>query len=361
MHPVRALLAGALLLSCACGHSRTAPFRAEFAVEFPAHSYAVVPDHGLVSIELSGDSLHPRPGVTPRTGPPITVKLDFTVQHHKVLTAVYTLPPESDPLRYDDGHKQRLASHSARLNETVELTELEQLGYQSLTLRIVTAKPDRPAPLSVISKVPSVQPREIDEDRGGYTLSLRNLSRRSVISYTMSEGDNSSGIAFSRENDSRWDPLIAPGAEKNVRIEAGSRDVAIAAALFSDGTHEGDSAAAARLKSGRIAYETQRRRATPIIERIVKDPALDDPARLARIKDELSDLSNEPEEASVRAMQREFPDVPAEVIRKDLTGAFYQARINVWSEVYAYAHASGEYPPPVHPHQLSEFLRRCRP
>jgi len=173
----------------------------------------------------------------------------------------------------------------------------------------------------------------------------------------MSEGDNS-GIAFSRESDSCWDPLIAPGADKDIRIDRSSRDVTITAALFSDGSHEGDSAVAAHLKSRRIAYETQQRSATPIIERIVKDPALDEQGRLGRIKYELSNLSNEPDEASVRAMQREFPDVTAEVIRKDLTDAFYPARVEVWSEVYGYVYASGQYPPPTHP--LSEFLRQRR-
>ena len=91
MHPARALLAGAVVLSCAGGHSKAAS-RAEFAVEFSGRSYVVVRDRGLTSLELFGDSLHPRAGVTPHTGPPVTVKLDFTVEEHKVLTTVYTLP-----------------------------------------------------------------------------------------------------------------------------------------------------------------------------------------------------------------------------------------------------------------------------
>jgi hypothetical protein len=355
------LMASALLVSSACQRARVTRFAAEFAVEIkmpaasngalPRDEYVIVPDFGLASMELSGDSLCP----LSHSAPPVTIKLDFTVEHHSVVTAVYTLPLESDPLRYSDGHKQRLGGHSGRLNEIVELKELESLGYRPLVLRVVGAKPDHPVHPSIVSNVPSIQPRLVDEDRNGYTLSLRNVSRRGVVSYTISEGGG-----FSLASVSRRQPLIAPGAEWDERIEPLYREVVVAAALFSDGSHEGDSDAAVQLESGQIGYDTQERRAIPIIDRIIRDPALDENVRVARIKDELTKLSNDPDDSAMRTMQSHFPDFPADVVRNDLTNALYLARVNLWSEVYGYMHSSGEYPPPVHPPLLADWLRRRR-
>jgi hypothetical protein len=361
-HSAGAFLLAALLPFSGCQRSRTTPFAARFAVELPSQSaftgalpreeYLMVPDHGLTSTELPGDSLRPLPDSAGRNGPPITLKLDFTVDRNRVIATIYTLPPESDPLRYNDGHKRRLGIYSARLNETVELKELGQLGYQPLTLRIVTAKPDRPIRPNIISKVRSIQLRVAEEDRNGYTLLLRNASPRGVLSYVISEGD---GVSLT--SNSRRQSLIAAGAERHQRIEPASRDVAVVAALFSDGSYEGEPYAAAQLKSGQIGYEAQERRAIPIIDRIIRNSGLNDEGKVARIKDELSRLSNEPDDTTIRTMQTQFPVMSADIIRQDLTSALYLARVNIWSEVYGYVHTSGEYPPPVHPPPMSEWLR----
>jgi hypothetical protein len=63
--------------------------------------YAVISDHGLTSTELDGDVLRPLGDVGPPTGTPVTVKLDFTIEHCRVITTVYMLPPENDRLRYN--------------------------------------------------------------------------------------------------------------------------------------------------------------------------------------------------------------------------------------------------------------------
>jgi hypothetical protein len=159
-------------LPSACQRFKTATLAAEFAVELPPpeasddnfsrDNYVLVRERGVSSIELfamelTGDSLLALPG-RPRPGPPVTIQLNFTVERGKVVTTVYTLPPESDSFRYNDGHKRRLGVHSARLNETVEVQELKRLRYQPFTFRIVSARPEHPVHSAIITKVPSIQP-----------------------------------------------------------------------------------------------------------------------------------------------------------------------------------------------------------
>ena len=207
--------------------------------------------------------------------------------------------------------------------------------------------------VSIINKVPSIQARVAGKDRNGYALVLHNVSSRGIVSYSITESLDSSLAAVSHRR-----PLMPPGGTTTARIEPTTRKVVVAAALFTDGSHEGDSYAAAQLKSGQIGYEIQEGRVLPIIDRIIKAPAVNDEVRLAQIRDELSRLSNEPDESAIQIMQLQFTDVPAEVIRKDLTNALYSARVNLWSELYAYMHSSGESPPPDHPPPLTEWLRR---
>lgn len=356
-HHARAiLLAVALSFASACQRGPDLPFAGRFAVELPGPGagYVIVPDRGLASTEISGDSLRLLPGIARRASAAAAIKLDFTVEERNVITIVYSLPPASDPLRYEDGHKRFLGRHAARLNETVKLSELQSLGYQPLILRIVSAKPDHPARPVVISRVPSIRASIVEEDRIGYMLSLRNVSRRDIVSYLISR-KASGGISLGLVSFGR--PRIAAGGEISERIEPSSSEIVIAAALFRDGSHEGDSVAAASLKSRQIAQETQERRAMPILNRVTRDPALDETSRLAQIKGELTRLSNQPDDPGIRAMVSQFPDLPAKTIQKDLTDALYEARVNLWSEVYAYVHASGQYPPPRDPPLLSRWLR----
>jgi hypothetical protein len=371
-HLRTALLTWEILVLCACRHSEMTSVVSRFAVEFPrqdeatgilSNRYVIVYGGGLTSTEMPDDSLRPLPRRAAGIGRRFTLKLDFTTEHNKVVTTVYTIPPESEPLRYSDGHKRLLGTHSARLNETVELPELKTIGYQPLTLKIVSAQPKTPSHPTIISEVPSIQVDFDGEDLVSYTLLLRNVSSRGVVAYALDEGGDSDSLSISRVVGNFYGrPVIAPRAAKKQMIveDPSQRRIVVAAAVFTDGSHEGNDDLAARLKSGQIGYRTQHRRIEPSIDRIIRDAALDDDRRLARIREELHNLSDRPDAEAIRAMRSQFPDLQNDVVVKDLTDAFDSARQNIWGGVYGYAHSSGTWPPPSHPPPLAEWWRTTR-
>ena len=218
-----ALLVCALLVPCACRRSKTTAASTRLAVEFPpirgigeifSNRYVIVSEGGLTSMEVASDSLRPLPGNRTRASPQITLKLDFTIEQDKVTIVVYTIPPESDPLRYADGHKKRLGAFSARLNETVELQELRRIGYLPLTLKIVSAKPAVSTHPTIVSKVPSIQVDLVDEDLQGHTLLLRNVSSHGILAYALDLSGGSSVVVSSFYGR----PVIAQGnAKRNCR------------------------------------------------------------------------------------------------------------------------------------------------
>ncbi len=142
--------------------------------------------------------------------------------------------------------------------------------------------------------------------------------------------------------------------------EPPSNDIAVAAAIFSDGSHEGDDQFAARLQTRQIAGEIQYQRVAPSIDRIVQDSALDDQARTAQIREQLHNLSNQADEATLRAMTSQFPKLPRETVAKDLSEGLDAARQYIWSSLYSHAHSSGTYPPPLHPRPVAEWWSRYR-
>jgi hypothetical protein len=103
------------------------------------------------------------------------------------------------------------------------------------------------------------------------------------------------------------------------------------------------------LMEPKLGYGTQYRRIRPVIDHIIQDPALDDDARVARIREELHNLSNQPDDATIRVLRSQFPDLPTEAVAKHLTDGLDSARRNIWSGLYGYVHSSGTYPPPSHP------------
>jgi hypothetical protein len=328
----------------------------------PSDRYVILGERGLTSTEITGEYLRPLPGYSARDEQPVTLKLDFTIERNKVVTTVYAIPPDSDPLRYSDGHKHWLGTHSARLNETVDLQELKQVGYLPFALKIVSARPAAPTHPTIISKVPSIQVDLAAEDLRRYTLSLRNTSSRAVVAYAFDDSRNSMSISRTTFN-FHGQPVIAPGAAKrDYEFAVGQIPgrIVLAAAVFSDGSHEGEASLAAQLKSGQIGYRTQYRRMEPAIDRIIHDPSLDDDGRVARIRENLHDLSNQPDAATIRAMQSQFPDLSNEAVVADLTEGLNAARRNIWGQVYGYVHSSGTWPPPNRPPPLADWWLRTR-
>jgi len=145
---------------------------AEYAVAIRTQAgeeYAVISDHGLTSTELDGDVLRPRSATSARLlATPVTVKLDFTIEHCRSLQPSTCCRPRT--IAYGTTTSGGLGVHSAWLNATVELKELETVGYQPLALRIVSAKPDHLTHPDIVNEVPSIQARVVDENRSFCTL-----------------------------------------------------------------------------------------------------------------------------------------------------------------------------------------------
>jgi hypothetical protein len=305
----------------------------------------------------------------------VTLALSFTAHEDKVVATGYSVPPESDPLRWSDSHKHLLGRWSAKLNGTIELKELKEIGYQPISLKVVKFVPPPLAHPTLVSKAPSIKiavagadvmgPGPSASDTQSCAVVLHNVSSRAVIAYVLSDGGHpKAGFATSRESHGSPNrPVIAPQGDSRgelftfghdrrmtpqglVELPPPAQQVIVEAAIFSDGSYEGDENVAAKLIAQQIADLAVNRRMTRVIDRIIQDQSLNDEARTAKIKDEVFHIPSQPDAAAARAMRAQFPHAPTKDLVADLTRGLDSAKNSIWGDIYGYMHKCCQYPPP---------------
>ena len=342
---------GVALGGSTCGRRHEPAPAGGLAVEEPHGQYIVVTARGGSSNEIPATSLR---RLSSRLTPSIqldTLKVDFRSKDDEVIATVYALTvPHGNPHRYEDSYKPLLGVHSARLGQRIEVKELAKLGYVPITYRVVSAVPPAGSHPDLISKAPSIEILLLEEKRGTYKLTLHNKSQRDLMAYASvrDEGNNTRTTSVVQSYDPSH-PLIPAGATY-AREFAPMPHAVLAAALFADGSHEGDSEVAATLYAAQLGMKTEGRRADPLIRRIIADRRPDDTAKIAQIRAALSGLPSTPDDRTLRVMQAAFPDLPRATVKRELGQGLEGALRHIWSSLYELEHQNAVYPPPkTHP------------
>ena len=314
---------------------------------YPPH-FVIVPEgqqgDGGIDSMFFDPSRHPLPGHDAGNSEktqPSAVKLVCKVDGDAVAitaTAVFGPFDKTDMSLSLQGHlQQKIGTYSPHLNESIVLREMEQFGLQPWTIKIVNAQMPTPASLPILNEVPSIQPEILGKDRDGYRIALHNLSSRAITAFVV-ETTFDHNASYTESNDRG--SLIGPGANHAFRLFCDTSDsvtssdaalhpalcaFVLKAALFADGSYEGDASAAATLAVRPIAAQFQRRRVHELIDNIVADSSLDDTSRLARIRSELPKLSEEPDPTILEQIRLRFPGLPSTAwgsVEVDIRSAF---------------------------------------
>jgi hypothetical protein len=332
--PIRFVL---LFFTITTLHAQTQVQRPRFALEigedgYPPH-FVIVPEGpqvGEMDSMFFSPSLHPLTdhdaGNSEKTRPS-AVKLVCKVDGDAVaITATVIFGPidENYTSLSLQGHpQQEIGTYWQHLNESIVLRQMEQFGLQPWTIKIVNAQLPTPLSLASRNEVPSIQPEILGKDREGYRMALHNVSSRAVTAFLVETSlDHNSRSTESNDRGA----LIAPDASHEFRLfcdpsaavtsdgnPSGPAPCAfhLQAALFADGSYEGDASAAATLAVGPIAAQFQGRRVHELIDNIVADSSMDDHSRLARIRSELPKLSEEPDPTVLEQIRLRFPGLPS--------------------------------------------------
>jgi hypothetical protein len=292
-------------------------------------SYYVALDGGIVSTYPTVN-LERMPGASPPGRSPTDLRLEYKVENDSVVITASVIFADSRVSfdRPDDPPRQKLGVYSARMDQSVAISEMTQFGFEPFQLKIVPARPDfsftstpsaRP---QTISKASSVQIEIIGEDRMAWKVAVHNLSAKTVTAFSIFTPafDGNGGGGQIRELDARQE--IAPGATYEVQVStAGGRrttngalvqdppasQIILDAAFYQDGSYEGDVKTASMIGARRIGAGIQRERVDQLVEGILSDDQASDKAKVARIRAEADRLAEDPDQQMIERVQSQFP------------------------------------------------------
>jgi hypothetical protein len=320
------------------GSAQTPLQDAKFAVEIPGPkgfppSYHPVGSNGGSSL-FYDESLHRVAGGDPSRRQPTALKLEYKVDGDLVLITASVFFGDFDrqttPVSLYNLPQQRLGTYSAGLNQSVTLSEMEQFGLEPLTLKIAAAQPPASFHPRTMSKAPSIQMEIVGEDRTFYKVALHNLSTRAVTAVRVDMPEENGAQGGQTTGDGSQD-LMAPGATYQFQFgipHSGRMSnggfvegpppplLVLETALFKDGGYEGDMQAAAEIAAQRIGSEIQRQRIDHLVAAILADAQSDDDAKVARIRSEVAQLTEDPDPPMVESVQAQFPGLSGQVAQR---------------------------------------------
>ena len=171
------------------------------------------------------------------------------------------------------------------LDQTLSLDELQQFGIEPLRVSVVMATPSVQKQPRIVNNVPSLEVTRIEERQNAFDLFLTNSSMKPILGLDVSIPRKNGGSGLSLTG---WQgPLISPGKEHYVLVHKGPAtmgtgqvptfdpelsEIVIVAALFADGSHEGDDRVAARIAALWQGIQIQSARLLGIVKRTLNLP-----------------------------------------------------------------------------------------
>lgn len=228
--------------------------------------------------------------------------------------------------------RQALAAHAGKLNESVVFPEMEEVGLEPITIRIVTNEPRSPYRPVTRSEVSSVLIDYTPVDRREGMITLRNLSGKAVDAFRIGrfqeEGSREeSGIGSYKSNG--FSSVIAPGAshQMHIGIPRSGRMVngvfveapkpqymVLQSVLFADGSYEGDEQMAAKMAAKVFGAQAQLVRIERVVEPILAEKGPDDLAKIERIHAAIQQLSTQAGPETIAQFHTQYANFPAAML-----------------------------------------------
>jgi len=328
-----------LVLGLAClismgslGRTQTPAPEPRFAVEI-SHGKESPPIEGTLDDRVSSsllydDNLRRLPNADSSVPQPSALKLDFKAAGDAVsitATAFYgEFDRQTTPVSLEKLQSKPAGTYSGKLNDSVTLSGLEELGLAPLTIRIVSPQADSSYHPLTRSNAPSLTIEFAPVDRTHGMATVHNFSGKAVSALQVGgrdqRGDGWSQGPISTDGTN----VIAPGATYQERISLHSSgrvvngayvqdppppSIILQAVLFADGSYEGDMKAAATMAARQIGGTVMHRRIQNLAEPILKENQLDDKARSERMQAEADKLSVVPSAEMTERLRTQFPEL----------------------------------------------------
>ena len=255
-----------------------------------------------------------------------------TDQNHKGLNVPIRITKEGDGVRVDvrvglENLKQvALGTFNLNADQQVKVQEVSEYGFEPFMLRVIRIKINPPLVIPPNTALPNIENKLKSIDviglvkkgsADGYLLSLRNNSAKNIIALEIimpTGGTRQERGTFDK-------PLIPAGSTYEIDISAQTRgriregvfepdsvqpQGALSAALFDDGTYEGDYVSAATMDAQLQGRKLQLERVVALLEKALR-PEGQGPLSLEDVKEAIYSLDADGDAATVQAVSMRYP------------------------------------------------------
>jgi hypothetical protein len=259
-----------------------------------------------------------------------------------------------------------VATRLLRVGERAEVGELTQFGVEPFGLKAVRVNAVLTNPPAVVSHAPSIAFTSAGVASGttlpSHKVSLQNLSAKEVSALGVEVHVNGRRELSTVKLDPEGGRLIAAGGTYEFVIPAADKarptpegyapdapanqEVRITAAVFADGTTEGNPDTAARHKAYAAGRKAQIARLLPIFDAALNAAGdSDEPDAAQKFHKQVSALGNEADAAVLDALAKEFPTVDRDKkLKLAAEVAMSHVRVELLKEVEGFAAADREQP-----------------
>lgn len=219
----------------------------------------------------------------------------------------------------------QLGTFHGRVGDTISLDSMTELGLQPTTIKIVSAERHSTS-LPIVNHVPSITARVASQDTAAYTISLHNLSAQDVTAFMARDSLKSGSITVAGSGGGG--PVIAANGNDEFPLYCrDSRDIGtndsnrepcafvLEAALFADGSYEGDVDSAAMLDMRILTRHFQVLRMRQALQAVLDDQSVPESSRIARMQAGVSILTYQPDATIEEHLRLKFPGVSDSVLK----------------------------------------------
>jgi len=245
-------------------------------------------------------------------------------------------PADAPGPKYGES-EQIIASYFAQLDDTITVRELETVGVEAITLRVVKYKEPpvaAPRPLilpEVVNDLKSIAFVDLKtEERSFFQLTLQNLSAKSIVGLSIRVSPH----ATHSSEGSRDKPLMLPGATCQTPIQIGSsagdapddlrHTLAIETVLFDDGSYEGDVGSAAEMAARSRGRQIQLARFLVLLEDQLVKPGQEPASIIQTLTNSVAKLRIDVDASVLDELQSQYPALPRHNDRKWLAEKIMQ-------------------------------------
>lgn len=221
-----------------------------------------------------------------------------------------------------------VATLLARAGETVVVGELRSFGVAPIRIKVLPLSPAAVAAPSVESAAPSVAVLGVERTREAfpsYAIRVRNLSGKDIAALDVFEYAGDEHPAMSQPHRERDEPLVRAGEVYEVSAFGGHKGlvtdqgytpggltrVVIVAAVFADGTYEGDAKQAAQVRALWLGRRLQLARLAALLRQASAANDAETADARARLRAQVSTLDEGCDEATLGALLAQFPALGA--------------------------------------------------